>query len=64
MTGTRDSRHDDAHAATPIEVEAVAPPPYECSIEPPAYTTVSDQPTLAMYLFKYGFRKSLLSPVK
>ncbi|EIW55486.1 uncharacterized protein TRAVEDRAFT_65922 [Trametes versicolor FP-101664 SS1] len=55
LTGTRDSRHDDAHAATPIEVEAVAPPPYECSIEPPAYTTVSDQPTLAMYLFKYGF---------
>ncbi|EIW55484.1 uncharacterized protein TRAVEDRAFT_59811 [Trametes versicolor FP-101664 SS1] len=53
--GTRDSRHDDARAATPIDVEALAPPPYECSIEPPAYTTVSDQPTLAMYLFKFGF---------
>ncbi|KAH9851686.1 hypothetical protein C2E23DRAFT_757878 [Lenzites betulinus] len=52
--GTRDSRRDDARAAAPIDVED-APPSYEMSIEPPAYSAVSDQPTLAMYLFKYGF---------
>ncbi|KAH9852457.1 hypothetical protein C2E23DRAFT_687555, partial [Lenzites betulinus] len=52
--GTRDSRHDDARAATPADVEA-APPSYEMSLEPPAYSAVSDQPTLAMYLFKFGF---------
>ncbi|KAI0659306.1 hypothetical protein C8Q70DRAFT_1054149 [Cubamyces menziesii] len=56
LTGTRDSRHDDARAPTPVDVEAaLPPPPYECSIDPPAYTQVSDQPTLAMYLFKFGF---------
>ncbi|KAI0659308.1 hypothetical protein C8Q70DRAFT_1154661 [Cubamyces menziesii] len=56
LTGTRDSRHDDARASTLVDVEAaLPPPPYECSVEPPAYTQVSDQPTLAMYLFKFGF---------
>ncbi|KAI0827104.1 hypothetical protein BC628DRAFT_1318960 [Trametes gibbosa] len=54
LTGTRDSRHDDARATTPVDIEAL-PPSYEMSIAPPAYTTVSDQPTLAMYLFKFGF---------
>ena len=59
LTGTRDSRHDDARASTLVDVEAaLPPPPYECSIDPPAYTQVSDQPTLAMYLFKFGFRES------
>ncbi|OBZ73481.1 hypothetical protein A0H81_07291 [Grifola frondosa] len=42
VAGTRDSRHDD-------------PPPYVCTSEPPEYTPVSAQPTLAMYLFKLGF---------
>ncbi|KAI0336786.1 hypothetical protein GY45DRAFT_1315431 [Cubamyces sp. BRFM 1775] len=56
LTGTRDSRHDDAHAPTLVDAEAaLPPPPYECSIDPPSYTQVSDQPTLAMYLFKFGF---------
>ncbi|OBZ77522.1 hypothetical protein A0H81_02497 [Grifola frondosa] len=42
LVGTQDSRHDN-------------PPPYVCASEPPAYTQVSVQPTLAMYLFKLGF---------
>ncbi|KAI0371221.1 hypothetical protein BV20DRAFT_1017162 [Pilatotrama ljubarskyi] len=54
LTDTRDSRHDDICAPTPVDVESL-PPPYECSIDPPAYSRVSDQPTLAMYLFKFGF---------
>ncbi|KAI0646466.1 hypothetical protein C8Q79DRAFT_962780 [Trametes meyenii] len=54
LTGTRDSRHDDVHMPTLVDVEAL-PPPYSQSMEPPAYTQVSDQPTLAMYLFKFGF---------
>ncbi|KAI9065628.1 hypothetical protein FKP32DRAFT_1567575 [Trametes sanguinea] len=57
LTGTRDSRHDDMRAPTlaaDADVESL-PPPYEHSIEPPAYSAVSDQPTLAMYLFKFGF---------
>lgn len=42
-SGTHDSRHD----------AYVNPPPYEAeSAEPPAY---SEYPTLAMYLFKFGF---------
>ncbi|CDO78005.1 hypothetical protein BN946_scf184664.g2 [Trametes cinnabarina] len=58
LTGTRDSRHDDVRAPTLVDAEADVeslPPPYEHSIEPPAYSQVSDQPTLAMYLFKFGF---------
>lgn len=62
VAGTRGSRHDDARAPTPVDVEAIPPPPYECSIEPPAYTNVSDQPTLAMYLFKFGFREYPRAP--
>ncbi|KAI8986739.1 hypothetical protein BD414DRAFT_440183 [Trametes punicea] len=54
LTGTRDSRHDDARAPTPTDVESL-PPPYEYSVDPPAYSRVSEQPTLAMYLFKFGF---------
>lgn len=46
-TGTRDSRHD----------AYMTPPPYEAeSSDPPAY---SEYPTLAMYLFKFGFRTCL-----
>ncbi|KAH9926802.1 uncharacterized protein B0H18DRAFT_1005652 [Fomitopsis serialis] len=33
-----------------------APPPYSCSSAPPAYTRYAEHPTLAMYLFKFGFR--------
>ncbi|KAI0360511.1 hypothetical protein OH77DRAFT_1418451 [Trametes cingulata] len=54
LTGTRDSRHDSVRSVTLVDVESL-PPPYECSLEPPAYTRVSDQPTLAMYFFKFGF---------
>ena len=56
LTGTRDSRHDDAGRSTIADSEV--PPSYEDSLEPPSYTQVSDQPTLAMYLFKFGFRES------
>lgn len=61
MNGTRESRHDElrlsAHADTESESASESmPPPYaECSGEPPAYSRVADQPTLAMYLFKFGF---------
>ena len=49
-SGTHDSRHD----------AYVNPPPYEAEpTEPPAY---SEYPTLAMYLFKFGFRTCFLSP--
>ena len=54
LAGTRDSRHDESRQATLVEPEAL-PPSYEDSLEPPAYTQVSGQPTLAMYLFKFGF---------
>ena len=56
LTGTRDSRHDDVRQSTVADSEV--PPSYEDSLEPPEYTQVSDQPTLAMYLFKFGFRES------
>ncbi len=55
LTGTRDSRHDERRQSTSVESEA--PPTYSDSLEPPAYTHVSDQPTLAMYLFQFGFRE-------
>lgn len=56
LTGTRDSRHDELRQSTAVESEVL--PSYEDSLEPPSYTQVSDQPTLAMYLFKFGFRES------
>ena len=42
-------------------VSDTLPPSYEQSVLPPAYTQVSDQPTLAMYFFKFGFRESPFS---
>ena len=56
LTGTRDSRHDEMRLS--LSADDVLPP-YEHSLDPPAYTQVSDQPTLAMYLFKFGFRECL-----
>ena len=53
LAGTRDSRHDGSRQPTLVEPEV--PPSYEDSLEPPAYALVADQPTLAMYLFKFGF---------
>jgi hypothetical protein len=50
--GTRDSRHDDV------------PPPYPYNNDLPEYSSwdkeagAKEPPTLAMYLFKYGFCKS------
>ena len=50
--GTRESRHD------------ATPPPYHHGEQLPAYSTWDEEagpkepPTLAMYMFKYGFRKS------
>ncbi|KAI0777264.1 hypothetical protein BD413DRAFT_601726 [Trametes elegans] len=58
LLGTHNSRHDDVCVSTPADddVESQVPPPsYECSLDPPAYSRVADQPTLAMYLFKFGF---------
>ncbi|OCH88677.1 hypothetical protein OBBRIDRAFT_844760 [Obba rivulosa] len=46
--GTRDSRHDTVREPTHQD-----PPPY--AAEPPAYTRKAEFPTLAMYLFKFGF---------
>ena len=58
LTGTRDSRHDEMYLSSPVDdASDMLPPPYEQSVLPPAYTQVSDQPTLAMYLFKFGFRE-------
>ncbi|KAI0711110.1 hypothetical protein C8T65DRAFT_574967 [Cerioporus squamosus] len=57
--GTRESRHDEIRLSMHTDSESdseMLPPPYEqCSVEPPAYARVADQPTLAMYLFKFGF---------
>ncbi|KAM5542999.1 hypothetical protein V8D89_003383 [Ganoderma adspersum] len=58
LSGTRDSRHDEVRLSSPVDDASMSdalPPPYEHSILPPAYSQVSDQPTLAMYLFKFGF---------
>ena len=60
LGGTRDSRHDEVRLSSESAVDDAAvsdalPPPYEQSVLPPAYTQVSEQPTLAMYLFKFGF---------
>ncbi|KAI1798053.1 hypothetical protein LXA43DRAFT_1088203 [Ganoderma leucocontextum] len=56
LSGTRDSRHDEMRVSSSVDDASDAlPPPYEHSIMPPAYTQVADQPTLAMYLFKFGF---------
>lgn len=54
--GTQDSRHDAV--SLPVHHDnSDAPPPYSCSAEPPAYTRYAEHPTLAMYLFKFGFRE-------
>lgn len=53
---TRDSRHDRRISTAE---SALAPPPYD---EAPEYTQKLKEPvTLAMYLFKFGFRTSLHS---
>ncbi|KAH9835284.1 uncharacterized protein C8Q71DRAFT_765005 [Rhodofomes roseus] len=49
--GTQDSRHDAV--GLPVHFDD-APPPYSSS-EPPAYSRYGEHPTLAMYLFKFGF---------
>ncbi|RDX54687.1 hypothetical protein OH76DRAFT_1430332 [Lentinus brumalis] len=56
-SGTRESRHDELRLSAHTDASETLPPPYEqCSgLEPPAYSRVADQPTLAMYLFKFGF---------
>ena len=57
--GTRDSRHDEMRLSSLVEdAPESLPPPYEHSTSPPAYSQVSDQHTLAMYLFKFGFCES------
>jgi hypothetical protein len=51
---TRDSRHDRRISAA----ESAAPPPY---VDAPEYTARPTEPvTLAMFLFKFGFRTSTL----
>lgn len=57
-TGTQDSRHD---AARIIVQNDDVPPPYTYASDPPAYSRVAEHPTLAMYLFRFGFCKSAWS---
>lgn len=57
---TRESRHDSyvAPSCISIVMNGEAPPPYADATELPAYTFVPAEPvTLAMYLFKFGFRE-------
>lgn len=56
--GNRDSRHDNRTPASSFFEDDVPPPPYVDSTELPSYTSVAEPPTLAMYLFKFGFCKS------
>ncbi|EED84910.1 predicted protein [Postia placenta Mad-698-R] len=50
--GTQDSRHDAM--SLPVHHDD-APPPYSSTGEPPAYSRFAEHPTLAMYLFRFGF---------
>ncbi|KAL4242427.1 hypothetical protein ABKN59_011933 [Abortiporus biennis] len=56
-SGTHESRHDIVAIATPQEEAALdmPPPPYADAYDLPSYTSVAEPPTLAMYLFKFGF---------
>ena len=56
---TQNSRHDAVARTSYIETDVDAPPPYADASDLPSYTAVAEPPTLAMYLFKFGFRKSL-----
>ncbi|TCD68393.1 hypothetical protein EIP91_010902 [Steccherinum ochraceum] len=58
--GTRDSRHDELASPIYIEADEVAPPPYADASDLPSYTAVAEPPTLAMYLFQFGFLFPLL----
>ncbi|GBE87491.1 hypothetical protein SCP_1101680 [Sparassis crispa] len=50
--GTHDSQHDDVtYSGSYTDL----PPPYASAENPPVYTRVDEQPTLAQYLFVYGF---------
>ncbi|CAL1709023.1 unnamed protein product [Somion occarium] len=55
--GTSDSRHDTPALPSMVEqdVESLPPPPYADCRDLPSYTAVAEPPTLAMYLFKFGF---------
>ncbi|PSR78568.1 hypothetical protein PHLCEN_2v7315 [Hermanssonia centrifuga] len=55
--GTQDSRHDDRRVSIHLD-EEIAPPPYADSNDLPSYASVAEPPTLAMYLFKFGFLSS------
>lgn len=59
--GTQDSRHDDRRPVV-VYQDDVPPPPYAEASDLPAYTAVAEPPTLAMYLFKFGFCKYVLAP--
>ncbi len=60
-TGTQDSRHDSF--VTIFHHYDVLPPPYADASDLPSYGAVVEPPTLAMYMFKFGFCKSLRVPV-
>lgn len=53
MRGTQDSRHDDRRSS--MHYDEDAPPPYADASGLPSYASVAEPPTLAMYLFKFGF---------
>ncbi|CCM04010.1 uncharacterized protein FIBRA_06167 [Fibroporia radiculosa] len=52
LHGTQDSRHDAF--LLPVHHDDILPP-YSESSELPAYSRFEEHPTLAMYLFKFGF---------
>ena len=54
--GTQDSRYYDMHHVA-VYQDDVPPPPYAGAGELPAYAAAAEPPTLAMYLFKFGFCK-------
>ncbi|TCD67368.1 hypothetical protein EIP91_010198 [Steccherinum ochraceum] len=58
--GTQNSRHDsraqqEFYAADANDAELAPPPPYAYASDLPSYSVVAEPPTLAMYLFKFGF---------
>lgn len=62
--GNQNSRHDtlpQVNLSTSYdETDEVPPPPYAAASELPSYAAVAEPPTLAMYLFKFGFSTSCL----
>lgn len=59
-SGSQNSRRENAtrspESSPQLQAgEEIAPPPYAEASDLPSYAAVADPPTLAMYLFKFGF---------